>query len=153
MKNILRYILLLMIAFYGCSNKNNDSNPVTSGIIGTPTGDNNNGGNVTFTIGQFTANEGNDFNQDGQADESFYLTAKPSVNVKITKVDVQIPNNENFDSIEVDGTTVYNANEEVQINSDPYFNVNSGQQFTIIFTGTIADNNQNFNVTSEYTVP
>ncbi len=133
-----------------------DDNTGGGGSLTDPLGGGLGGGNsgsVSFTIGKITVQEGYDFDQDGQADESFYLTAKPSVSIKITKVDIQIPGNASFDSVEGDGTSVFNANVEVQINSTPYFNVTRGQKFTLKFTGKLAANDQAFEISVEYTVP
>ena len=144
-------MFMISILSFGCSE--DDSGDNNSNILGPNTGGTGGTGSVTFTISHQILQEGQDFNGDGQADDSFYLTASPSVAVKISTVTIGIPNNPNFDSVQSDGTSVFSANQAVQVNNSPYFNVASGQQFTLKFSGNLASNNQAFEITSEYRVP
>lgn len=150
MKNFIKLFSVLFITgLLSCSDDSSITSP--SGIGG---GDNTGGtGSVTFKISHQLISEGYDFDQDGQQDDSFYLTASPSASIKITQVDISIPNDANFDTVQGDGTTVFKANEEVYINSTPFYGVTSGLKFTLKFTGKLSDNDQAFTVTSEYTVP
>ena len=151
LKNIYLLLLFVLAFTIGCSEDGKDDDNST--ILGPNTGGTGGTGAVTFTISHQVLQEGQDFDGDGQADDSFYLTASPSVAVKITTVTIGIPNNPNFDAVQGDGTSVFNANQAVQINNAPYFNVSSGQKFTLKFTGNLASDNQSFEITSEYTVP
>lgn len=154
MKKLFFYIVsLIFIISTGCSDDASVTSPTGSGLgIGDGGGTGTGGGSVTFTIGNQKLQEGYDFDNDGQADESFYLTATPSVSVKINSVNIEIPNDANFDTVQGDGTSVFEANQAVQINTTPYYNVGSGQKFTLKISGKLASNDQAFNVTVEYTV-
>ncbi len=154
MKKLLFYTLsVLMFITIGCSDDASVTSPNSGGLgIGDGNGSGGGGGSVTFKIGNQKLQEGYDFDNDGQADESFYLTASPSVAVKISTVKIEIPGDANFDTVQGDGTSVFAANQAVQLNSTPYYNVASGQKFTIKFSGKLASNDQSFDVTSEYTV-
>lgn len=74
---------------------------------------------------------------------------KPSIDVKITKVDVEMGGA--TDVVTGDGTTVYSANNWYVLAG--YNAVSSGQQWNFTFTGNIASNNQGYNVTVNYTIP
>lgn len=154
MKNLLFYTLsVLMFITIGCSDDASVTSPNSGGLgIGDGNGGGSGGGSVTFKIANQKLQEGYDFDNDGQADESFYLTASPSVAVKISTVKIEIPNDANFDTIQGDGTSVFAANQAVQLNSTPYYNVASGQKFTIKFSGKLASDDKAFDVTVEYTV-
>lgn len=86
--------------------------------------------------------------QQGQ-EGSIEFLFKPNVDIKVTKVDAQM--GDFTDELSGDGTTVYSANNWYTLAA--YNGVESGQQWSFTFTGTIANNNQNYNVTSTYTVP
>lgn len=137
MKKIIFTLFALLLIITAC---HNDSG--VGGItdpFGTGTGGTTGGGNVTFTISA----------QQGQ--QGIIFLATPSVAVKLTKVTISLPAQNFNDVVQGDGTTVYNANQAVQI--EEYTGVASGQQWTFRFEGTIANNNQAYNVTSNYTVP
>jgi len=151
LKTYISLLSITLIFFIACSDDKSDSSG--SNILGPNTGGTGGTGNVTFTIAHQLVQEGQDFDEDGQADDSFYLTASPSVSIKITGVVIGIPNDDNFDSVQGDGNSVFNANQQVFINNTPYFNVASGQKFTLKFSGKLASNDQPFEITSEYTVP
>ena len=110
------------------------TNPFGTGGLGGGTG------NVTFTIGS---------QQGEQGGILFHCT--PSVDVKITKVTCSFPAQDYTYPLTDDGTTVYSANNAYEIME--FTGVESGQQWTFKFEGTLASNNQSFNVTSNYTVP
>lgn len=135
----------VILFIFRCSDDSSDSNPVGLGGNGGQ-------GSVTFTISNQKLQEGCDFDNDGQGDDSFYLTASPSVAVKINTVKIEIPIDANFDTVQGDGTSVFSTNQSVQINTTPYYNVCSGQKFTIKISGKLASNDQAFDVTVEYTV-
>lgn len=152
MKNII-ILFVSIILIFGCNDNPTSSN--NSGGIGGPIsgGGNNNNGGVNFTMTHQVLQEGYDFDNDGQQDDSFYLVASPSVSVTITSVKVSIPNNANFDNVQGDASTIYNANDQVQINVQPYYNVSKGLKFTLTFNGSLTSNNNNFTKTVEYIVP
>ena len=137
MKNLfIITICLLFVGFIGCSDDTGSGVTDPFGTGGTTGGT----GNVTFTMGSQQGENGGVL---------FYCT--PSVDVKITKVTCSLPAQNFNDELIDDGTTVYKANEAVGIQE--YSGVASGQQWTFKFEGTLASNNQVFNVTSNYTVP
>ncbi len=131
---ILIFIMALIISCDDDATTGSITDPFGIGGIGGGTG------NVTFTIGS---------QQGEQGGILFYCT--PSVDVKVTKVTCSLPAQNFTDVVEGDGTTVFNANSAYGI--EEYTGVGSGQQWTFKFEGTIANNNQAFNVTSNYTVP
>ncbi len=155
MKNILIFFASMTLIFsIGCSDDASVTSPTDGGFgIGDGGGTGTGGGSVTFQIANQVKQEGYDFDSDGQTDDSFYLTATPSVSVKINSVNIEIPNDANFDTVQGDGTTVFAANQAVQINTTPYYNVGSGQKFTLKISGKLASDDQAFDVTVEYTVP
>ena len=95
-------------------------------------------GNVTFSINQ----------QAGQNGGIEFL-AKPSLDVKITKV---ISKEGTFaDTIAPPPTYVFSKDSFYVINE--YNGVATGQQWTFNFTGTVNSDNSSYNVTSNYSVP
>lgn len=133
MKKILSAILILAtLIIISCDDDATGSITDPFGTGGT--------GSVTFTVGSQQGENG-----------GILFYASPSVAVKITQVTCSLPAQNFNDVVEGDGTTVYNANEAVGI--EEYTGVNSGQQWTFKFEGTIASNNQAFTKTSNYTVP
>lgn len=86
--------------------------------------------------------------QAGQQGDVEFLF-KPSVDIIVIKVDVEMGGQ--TDMIEGDNTTVYNANTWYILAG--YNGVASGQKWTFKFTGKISGSNQDFSVTTEYTVP
>ena len=95
-------------------------------------------GSVTFEISS----------QPGQGGSTEFLF-KPSVDVKLSKVDVEMGGA--TDLLNGDDATVLTANTWYVLAS--YNNVTSGQQWSFTFTGKIAANNQDYTVTAKYTVP
>lgn len=137
MKNKLIYLLSLLLAFsIGCSDDSSDSNPIGLGGLGGTGGQ----GSVSFTIGSTNGQQG-----------GIIFSATPSINVKITQVTVSLPAQQYTDVLEGDGTTVYNANQAVQL--DEYVGAEKGQQWTFKFEGTLAADGKAFDVTSNYTIP
>ena len=135
MKKIISISLLLItIIILGCQD---DSNTGVTDPFGT--GTNTGTGNVTFSMSTT------------QGQQGVIFVATPSVAVKITKVTVSLPAQQFTDVLTDDGTTVFNANEGVQL--DEYTGVASGQQWTFQFEGSLANGGQAFNVTSNYTIP
>lgn len=133
-KTISIFISLLFIGFISCSDDAGGTVTDPFGSSGT-TGT----GNVTFTVSS------------NQGQQGVIFIATPSVSIKITKVTVSLPAQQFTDVLSDDGTTTYNANEAVQL--EEYTGVASGQQWTFQFEGTLASNNQAYNVTSNYTIP
>lgn len=133
-KLLLIFISLFFIWITGCSDD-------AGGTITDPfgSGGTSGTGNVTFTVSST------------QGQQGVIFIATPSVSIKITKVTVSLPAQQFTDVLTDDGTTTYNANQAVQL--DEYTGVASGQQWTFQFEGTIASNNQAYNVTSNYTIP
>jgi hypothetical protein len=136
-KLLFIFIPLLFLVLSSCSN---DTGGGVTDPFGTGNNNNNGTGNVTFTIGS---------QQGTQGGILFYCT--PSVDVKITKVTCSLPAQNYTYPLTDDGTTIYNANVGYELME--FTGVESGQQWTFKFEGTIASNNQAFNVTSNYTVP
>lgn len=136
MKNLILYLISLILITGTACNDNSGGGTLTDPFGNGGTGGT---GSVTFTISS----------QQGQ--QGIIFIAAPSVSVKITKVTVNLAAQQFNDIVQGNGTTVYNANQSVQINE--YTGVASGQQWTFQFEGTIVSNNQAFNITSNYTVP
>ena len=136
MKKLITIIIsFVLLTFVGCSDD-------AGGTVTDPFGGGNNNtntGGVTFSISAM------------QGQQGIIFVATPSVNVKITKVTVSLAAQNFNDVLTDDGTHVYNANEGIQI--EEYTGVASGQQWSFRFEGSLASNNQAFNVTSNYTVP
>lgn len=138
MKRILCYLIpIFLVLTVSCSDDSSGTitDPFGSGGLG---GGGN--GSVTFTISTTNGQQG-----------EVTFNATPSANVKITKVTVGLPAQQLSDEYTDDGTIVYNANQIVPINT--YTGVATGQQWTFQFEGTLASDNQTFNVTSNYTIP
>lgn len=139
----MKKITILSIAFLlsiitGCSDDTSVTSPASGGLgVG---GGGTGGGSVTFTISSTTGQQG-----------EVIFNATPSVSVKITKVTVSLPAQQFTDPLAGDGTTVYNANQLVTL--ETYTGVSSGQQWTFQFEGSLSSNNETFNVTSNYTIP
>jgi hypothetical protein len=135
MKKILSLTILLLISLnIGC---NDDSGGTVTDPFGG--GSNTGTGNVTFTISAM------------QGQQGIVFIATPNASVKLTKVTVSLPAQQFTDVLTDDGTTVFNANEPVQL--EEYTGVSSGQQWTFKFEGSLANGGQAFNVTSNYTIP
>lgn len=127
-------IVFLAILFLGCDD---DSNTGVTDPFGG--GTNAGTGNVTFSMSAI------------QGQQGVIFIATPSAAVKITKVTVSLPAQQFTDVLTDDGTTVFNANEGVQL--DEYTGVESGQQWTFNFEGSLVNGGQSFNVASNYTIP
>ncbi len=140
--------------FEGIISANNQSFNVTSnftvpdGFGGTIGGGNN---NVTITIG--TVVEQQDVDNDGNPDEVLYFTGTPNINIKLNKVIASVPAQQYIESFNFDGTTEYQANTSAKLIGYLKNVITSGQQWTFQFEGTVASNNQTFNITSNYTIP
>ena len=138
----MKRLLILVIPLFlylgiGCSDNGG------GGTITDPFGPGGGGGTtggVTFTIGVTQGQQG-----------GVIFTATPSVAIKITKVTVSLPAQQFTDVLTGDGTTVYQAGQPVAL--EEYTGVASGQQWTFKFEGTLASNNQAFNVTTNFTIP
>ena len=103
-----------------------------------PQGYEGNTTNVTFEI----------TSQPGQENSTEFLF-KPNVDVKITKVDVEMGGA--TDVVTGDGTTVYLSNNWYVLAG--YNGVSTGQQWSFTFSGKTAENNQDYKVTIKYTIP
>jgi hypothetical protein len=134
-KILITFLPLLFIFVSGCSNDSGGgSNPFGTG--GTTGGT----GNVTIQVqGQ----------ADGQGNYIFYIN--PSVAINLTSVTASVPAqqyeetidiNEQFQAGTLQGCIQYDANV-----------IQSGMQFTFRFVGTITNGGQNFDVTTNYTIP
>jgi hypothetical protein len=143
MKKLIIYLVPILFVFtMSCSDDsaNGVTNPIGGGGIGGPGGGGTNTGSVSFTIGTTQGNQGGTL---------FFAT--PNVAVKITQVTLSLPAQQFNEVIQDDGTTVYEAN--VAVGLQEFTGVESGQQWTMKFEGTIASNNQAFSVTQNYTIP
>jgi len=131
MKHKIKLLITLFGVFLiGCNDSSDgDSNPL---------GIKEQGGTVTFLASVL---------QDQQGIWRFHF--KPSVDVKITKVEGSI-NNQAQGSVAGDGTTVFTVADGFSIEIDP---PNDGEVWAITITGKIASDNKDFNSTVNYTVP
>ena len=136
MKKLLS--ILISISFLVLCSCSDDSGGTVTDPFGTG-GTGGGTGNVSFTISTT------------QGQQGVIFVATPSASVKITKVTISLPAQQFNDVLQGDGTTVFNANEAVQL--DEYTGVATGQQWTFKFEGILANNNQAFDVTSNYTIP
>ena len=124
-------VLLLSIA-YGCGD---DSSTGSGGIGGGPTG-----GAITFQI-------------TGQGDPNSYTFGiKPSVDTKLTKIIASVPALQFFDTLTSNNPN-YVFSKDTTYALDPYQGVQTGQQWTFTFTGTIVSNNSGYTVSTNFTVP
>ena len=124
-------ILVLLATVFGCSNSSdNGGNPLFPNLGGG-------NGSVSFEVKTQPGNQGG----------TLFLI-KPSVDVKIQKVTVQV---QNFtDELQGDPNTIYKKDTWYEL--EEYTGVQQGQQWTFNIVGQIASNGQNFNVTVNYTV-
>jgi len=132
MKNLIKIIISLFLLFFiGCSKHSDDTNPI--GI--NPIGGGN--GNVTVQVS---------IQQDQQG--LYYFLFKPSVSVKLNKIDATL--NNNTETVNGDGTTTFSPTEgfSIQVN-----NPATGDQWSFSITGKIASDNKDFTSTVNYTVP
>jgi len=128
------FMIFSLFLFNSCSDKGGSTD---SGGFGPGGGG---GGGVTFGITQATGNTG----------IIFYAT--PSAAVIITNVNVSVTGTQYSHDFQGDGTTVYPANQPVQINE--FTGVASQQKWVFVFTGKLGSaTGTAFNVTSNYTIP
>lgn len=90
-----------------------------------------------------------EINSQPMNDGSVEFLFRPNVDIKITKVNVEMGGA--TDDLTGDNTTVYNSNNWHVLAG--YTGVESGQDWSFTFSGTIVSNNQNYSVTSKYKVP
>ncbi len=142
MKKLISYLFTLTLIFtIGCNNENGGTGTITDPFGGGQVG--GGGGTVTLNI---------NFQSDQQGGGTFSVT--PNMSVKFTKLTVSVTAEQYSESFQFDGTTVVNANTSVEFLEYPVNSgITTGQQWTFQFEGTTANNNQTFNVTSNYTIP
>ena len=135
MKNKVLYIIsAALIVITGCK-KDSSTNPLIPG-----------GG----TTSEVTIKINSQLDQQGGA----IFSGSPNVAVKVTKITASVPAQQYTESFNFDGTNVINANVSTQFLQYPANSgVASGQKWTFQFEGNLADNNQAFIVTSDYTIP
>jgi hypothetical protein len=131
MRQILFLTLLAALLFvWGCNNDDSGTNPFGPG----------GNGNVTFTMqGQGT-----------QTSYEFYF--QPSVNVKLSRILASLPAQSYTDTVPNNNPN-YIFSKDTAYTWYPYTGVNTGQQWTFTFTGTIASDNAAFTVSSNFNVP
>lgn len=95
-------------------------------------------GNVTFTVS---------VEQDQQGGSIFLF--KPSVDIKLTKLDAKL-NGQAAGTVNGDGTSIYTVANGFAINVN---NPSSGENWSFIITGTIANDGKAFTSNVNYTVP
>ena len=135
-KLVLLFVALFTIAFVGCDN---DSNPTGSGLGGD--GGTTGGGSVTFQVGTTQGQNG-----------GINFTFKPSQNVTVTSITVNLPAQNFTDPIQGDDTTVYDTQTGFYVGE--YNGVASGQQWTFNIVGKIGSaTGQAYNVNVNYTIP
>lgn len=89
----------------------------------------------------------------GQQGETIF-SGTPSAAVTLSRLTASVPAEQYTASFDFDGTTVVNANVTEDLLQYPANSgVTRGQQWTFQFQGTLASNNQAYNVTSNYTMP
>ncbi len=138
---LLTLIALVIITGTGCSNDSAGGGGITD-PFGTG-GLGGNTGGVTFTIASKSDQQGGTI-----------FSAKPSAAVKVSKVTIGVPAQQYSETFQFDDTIVLNANVAVDFIQYPAGSgVTSGQQWTFQIEGTLANNNQAYNVTSNYTIP
>ena len=145
MKRIIQYLALIVLTSFavtGCKNDSAGGGGLTD-PFGTGGGTGGNTGGVTFTITSRPDQQGGTI-----------FSATPSAAVKLSKVTASVPAVQYIETFEYDGTTVVNANVTEDFLQYPAGSgVASGQQWTFKFEGTLANNNQAYSVTSNYTIP
>ncbi len=133
MKNKLKILILILIALVaGCGNNNDEGggNPFSPNLGG-------NNGNLSFEIMTKPGNQGG----------TIFLI-KPSEDVKIEKVIVQI---QNFtDEVNGDPNTVYKKDTWYEL--EEYTGVQQGQVWSFNIIGQLANTGKSFSVTVKYTV-
>ncbi len=131
----LIFTLALLITFYGCSNNDNvTNNPQGLGGLGGGTG------NVTIQVqGQ----------ADGQGNYIFYIN--PSVAINLTNVTASVPAQQYEETIAINEQ--YQAGTLQSCIQYAENVIQTGMQFTFRFVGTITNGGQNFDVTTNYTIP
>ena len=145
MKQLLMFALtILFAAFLGCSDDASVTSPQDGGL-GVGNGGGTGGGNGSVTIAISSQ-------LDQQGGGVFLGT--PSVAIKVTKITVSVAAEQYTESLQYDGTTVVSANVATPfISYNPGSGIATGQQWTFQIEGTLASNNQAYNVTSNYTIP
>ena len=130
MKHVVLLFLAAAVALTGCKkNSNNPTGPVT-----TPPAT-----NVTFTMHLESGTQG------------MIFVASPSVDVKLTKVDLSFPAQQFTDTVvNPNPSTVFPKGSNIRINE--YTGIEGGQRWILVFTGTIAATGQPFAVTITWDV-
>lgn len=128
MKNFFPLIIIayLLYSVAGCGN-----NGVTD-----PTA-----GNTTFSMSQQTGTGG-----------AIDFLAKPSVDVKLTKVVCNLPSSAVSDTVVIT-TPNYTFSKDSFYIVNSYTGVQTGQQWNFVYTGSTVSGNAGFTVTTNYTVP
>ncbi|MBI5474208.1 MAG: hypothetical protein HY961_17880 [Ignavibacteriae bacterium] len=133
-RTLMTFGLAAVLALVGCSKKSD--NPVTPGTI-------NNGGNeqvnVNFTMHLESGTQG------------MIFIASPSEDVRLTKVELSFPAQSFRDTINnPNPTAVIAKNSNIQINE--YTGIEGGQQWVLVFYGTLASTGKPFTKTINWTV-
>jgi len=145
MKKIIAYLFSMAFLTFSACSDDSGGGTVTDPFGGGNVGNGGNGGSGGVTITISSRQE-----QDG----STVFAATPSVAVKLSKLTVSVPAEQYTESFQFDGTTVVNANVTEDFLQYPAnAGVATGQQWTFQFEGTLAADNQAFNITSNYTIP
>jgi len=139
-KLVFILIPMIFITLTSCSNDNGGTGTTDPFGTGGTTGGT---GNVTITISSSQEQDG-----------SVIFSGTPSAAVTLSKLTVSVPAEQYTESFQFDGTTVVNANQtEGLVQYPANSGIASGQKWTFQFEGTLASNNQAYNVTSNYTIP
>jgi hypothetical protein len=136
MKNLFYLVIILLVIFAGCDN--NTTGPVSGGGATGGGGGGGGTGNVTIQV-------------QGQADGqgNYIFNINPSAAINLTSVTASVPAQQYEET--------FNINEQFQagtfqgILQYPANVIQTGMQFTFKFVGTTGG--QNFDVTTNYTVP
>lgn len=141
MRNLILY-LISFVLIVGAACSDDAGGTITDPFGGGGTGGDGTG-NVTISVS---------FKGDQQGGGIFSGT--PSVAIKVSKITASIPAQQYTESLQFDGTTVVNANvSEDFIQYQANSGIASGQQWTFLFEGTLASNNQAYSVTSNFVIP
>ena len=134
---ILIPAIIFLLYYTGCSNDNGGGTTDPFGTGGTS----GQTSSVAWTMGHRQGDQG-----------GIVFTAKPSVAVTVTQVTCSLPEQNYQDPLQGDGTTVFQPGQFYDL--EEYTGVASGQKWTFQFQGKIGNTQgQNYNVTSNYTVP
>ncbi|MBX2991748.1 MAG: hypothetical protein KF749_11360 [Bacteroidetes bacterium] len=133
MKQTMLLVLFgIALVLAGCSKKNSDNPLSTNPGNETPA-------NVTFSMGLHSGTQG------------MIIVATPSEDVLLAKVDLHFPA-QNFTDTVTNGDPTHLFPKGVTFEINEYVGIEGGQQWVIVFHGTLKSNGKPFTVTVNWTV-